>query len=477
MRALEEDMNDLHLSLDCGDSAEKSPSRKSSPSQEEDPSKQPGEDVTSHTLYLSRQSLKDIPDYALKCTELKNLYLEGNRMPSLPENMFTSLPNLVWLDLRNNQLTSIPADIGQHRCLKTLLLEGNPVTELPVELGNVITLRALSLRNCPVSFPSQDILQQGLAHILQFLRRKAVAQRPLSVHSTLPACWQSEASDMPVVERLPLSEVLQASVDVCEEANLSELHRFQELQQRIIQMERADLGCLTPEIQSPHHLRAAGGDRSHPLSSRRTQEMGGMFPALLPSDVQCWKRSEERRLAAMKELKEKQAMLEQRRKDEELLREWRNQARIMQERKIQEQKQDRRERLQRDENMKNTPYSADASYSERDSGEALSHKSHSDALNTLQRPQRSSSYHKETEKARVARDRDLEQRIRNHVQMMQERRRRPRGPPGVEAQAAAQEIEEVKQLQLELAERRRQRDLEYRFSAFTGESFSGLDNK
>ncbi|KAL7889808.1 hypothetical protein AOLI_G00020660 [Acnodon oligacanthus] len=477
MRALEEDMNDLHLSLDCGDSAEKSPSRKSSPSQEEDPSKQPGEDVTSHTLYLSRQSLKDIPGYALKCTELKNLYLEGNRMPSLPENMFTSLPNLVWLDLRNNQLTSIPADIGQHRCLKTLLLEGNPVTELPVELGNVITLRALSLRNCPVSFPSQDILQQGLAHILQFLRRKAVAQRPLSVHGTLTACWPSEASDMPVVERLPLSEVLQASVDLCEGANDSELHRFKELQQRMIQMERADLGYLTPEIQSPRHLRAAGGDRSRPLSTRGTQEMGGMFPALLPSDVQCWKRSEERRLAAMKELKEKQAMLEQRRKDEELLREWRNQARIMQERKILEQKQDRRERLQRDENMKNTPCSAGASYSERDSGEALSHKSHSDALNTLQRPQRSSSYQKETEEARVARDRDLEQRIRNHVQMMQERRRRPRGPHGVEAQAAAQEIEEVKQLQLELAERRRQRDLEYRFSAFTGESFSGLYNK
>ncbi|XP_036430485.1 leucine-rich repeat-containing protein 27-like [Colossoma macropomum] len=479
MRALEEDMNDLHLSLDCGDSAEKSPSRKSSPSQQEDPSKQPGEDVTSHTLYLSRQSLKDIPDYALKCTELKNLYLEGNRMPSLPENMFTSLPNLLWLDLRNNQLTSIPANIGQHRCLKTLLLEGNPVTELPVELGNVITLRALSLRNCPVSFPPQDVLQQGLAHILQFLRRKAVAQRPLSVHSTLPACRPSEvSSDMPAVERLPLSEVLQASMDLCEEADDSELHRFKELQQRMIQMERADLGYLTPEIQSPRHLRAAGGDRSHPLSTRRTQEMGRMFPALLPSDAQCWKRSEERRLAAMKELKEKQALLEQRRKDEELLREWRNQARIMQERKILEQKQDRRERLQRDENIKNTPYSADASYSERDGVEALSHELHSDALNALQRPQRSSSDHKETDEARAARDRDLEQRIRNHVQMMQERRRRPRGPPGEEeAQAAAQEIEEVKQLQLELAERRRQRDLEYRFTAFTGESFSGLYNK
>ena len=71
MRAPEKEMNDLHLSLNCGDSVEKLPSRNNSTSQEEDPSKQPSEDITSHTLYLSRQNLKDIPDYALKCSELK----------------------------------------------------------------------------------------------------------------------------------------------------------------------------------------------------------------------------------------------------------------------------------------------------------------------------------------------------------------------------------------------------------------------
>ncbi|KAK3554142.1 hypothetical protein QTP70_019074, partial [Hemibagrus guttatus] len=113
-----------------------------------------------------------------------NLYLEGNELSSLPDNLFSRLPHLLWLDLRNNQLICLPADIGQHRCLKTLLLEGNLITELPVELGNTITLRALSLRNCPISFPPQEVLQQGLAHILQFLRRTAMAQRPLSVHST-----------------------------------------------------------------------------------------------------------------------------------------------------------------------------------------------------------------------------------------------------------------------------------------------------
>lgn len=45
---------------------------------------------------------------------------------------------------------------------------------------------------------------------------------------------------------------------------------------------------------------------------------------------------------------------------------------------------------------------------------------------------------------REARDRELEQRIRTHVQMMQQRRRRPRGSPAEEAKAATQEMEEVK---------------------------------
>lgn len=51
----------------------------------------------------------------------KNLYLEGNELSSLPDNLFSSLPYLLWLDLRNNQLTCLPADIGQHRYSKNSL--------------------------------------------------------------------------------------------------------------------------------------------------------------------------------------------------------------------------------------------------------------------------------------------------------------------------------------------------------------------
>ncbi|XP_060782207.1 leucine-rich repeat-containing protein 27-like isoform X2 [Neoarius graeffei] len=406
-----------------------------------------------------RQKLKVIPDYVCKDTSLKNLYLEGNELSSLPDNLFSSLPHLLWLDLRNNQLTCLPADIGHHRRLKTLLLEGNPITELPVELGNMITLRALSLRNCPVSFPPQEVLQQGLTHILQFLRRTAVAQWPLSVHSA--------HMDMPAVEKLPLSEILQSSLDLSE-VDDNEVQHFKELRQQMIQMDRADLGHTTLVILPQHHLGAAEGTRSHrtrPPSIKRDKELTrGMFPELPPSDVQNWKRSEERRLAAMRELNEKQASLEQKRKNEELLQEWRNQAKIMQERKILEHKQDRSESHQKEECLKNAPNS---SSNPNNTGEALNNDSHSEAHNTQQSSLRTC---KEIEEAREARNRELEQHIRTHVQMMQQRRRRSRGPPAEEAKAVAQEMEEVKHLQVELAKRRQAKDPEYRLSAFTGES-------
>lgn len=46
---------------------------------------------------------------------LQYLYLEGNRLSDIPGSFFASLPGLLWLDLRNNQIASLPAQIGSHR--------------------------------------------------------------------------------------------------------------------------------------------------------------------------------------------------------------------------------------------------------------------------------------------------------------------------------------------------------------------------
>ncbi|XP_073690634.1 uncharacterized protein [Garra rufa] len=210
-------MSELHLSLDCEEGA--------------------GRSASADMLDMSRRALKSISASVLNMTHLKSLYLEGNEISSLPECFFSSLSSLVWLDVRNNLLTGLPAAIGQHRCLKTLLLEGNPISALPPELGHVISLKALSLRKCPLRFPPEDVVGRGLPAILHYLR----ASQLVSFVSH---------PEVPVVEKLRLSEL-----DQCEEDE-PEIQRFQELRRRMIQMERAELGSVgdggtrTPSIRN-----------------------------------------------------------------------------------------------------------------------------------------------------------------------------------------------------------------------------------
>ncbi|XP_051234573.1 leucine-rich repeat-containing protein 27-like isoform X2 [Dicentrarchus labrax] len=209
---------------------------------------------STETLCLSRTELKHVAQSILKNSKLKYLYLEGNQLSSIPDSLFISLPNLLWLDLRNNQITSLPAEIGSHRSLKTLLLEGNPISELPPELGNVITLKGLNLRDCPISFPPQHIVNQGLRSILQFLR-SAMAKRPVSMRKTPP--------ELPVVEKLQLSELMGSSMEEQDESvDEDELQRFKELKQKMILLDKAELGSVARGDGNPKSCRLAITKRS-----------------------------------------------------------------------------------------------------------------------------------------------------------------------------------------------------------------------
>lgn len=67
---MEEDLCDLHLSLDCGENALKSPSRGSARRGDDSSEHQMNHD-SSDIFYLSRQKLKVIPDYVRKYPPLK----------------------------------------------------------------------------------------------------------------------------------------------------------------------------------------------------------------------------------------------------------------------------------------------------------------------------------------------------------------------------------------------------------------------
>ncbi|CAB4019511.1 leucine-rich repeat-containing 27-like isoform X1, partial [Paramuricea clavata] len=117
--------------------------------------------LRSETLDLGAKCIYEIPNEILNLKHLESLHLESNYITELPEGFFEKLTNLKWLDLRNNRLTLLPASVGKHRSLRSLLLEGNSLTHLPCELGMTRSLCGLSLSGNPLEFPPPHIVQKG----------------------------------------------------------------------------------------------------------------------------------------------------------------------------------------------------------------------------------------------------------------------------------------------------------------------------
>ncbi len=91
------------------------------------------------------------------------------------------LPHIKWLDLRNNQLISIPNfGLGKHRSLQYLLLSRNRLQTLPFELGKVKTLSALNLDGNPLIHPPISIIKQGIKAIQHYLRDKLTSDQDSS---------------------------------------------------------------------------------------------------------------------------------------------------------------------------------------------------------------------------------------------------------------------------------------------------------
>src|SRR3990172_7829151 len=62
---------------------------------------------------------------------------------------FEELTNLQQLDLRQNQITEIPPEIGQLSNLQKLILDGNRITEIPLEIGQLSNLHWLDITGDP----------------------------------------------------------------------------------------------------------------------------------------------------------------------------------------------------------------------------------------------------------------------------------------------------------------------------------------
>ncbi|XP_048585417.1 leucine-rich repeat-containing protein 27 isoform X2 [Nematostella vectensis] len=147
------------------------------------------------TLDLNRKNLIEIPPKVLDLQHLEFLYLEGNYLTTLPETLFERLPNLKWLDLRNNHINEVPENLGAHRCLKNLLLEGNNIRTLPFELGFIKSLSGLNLASNPLENPPPQVVEKGTQEVLRFLREQFSDREKASGHCTQVKSLSASSSD------------------------------------------------------------------------------------------------------------------------------------------------------------------------------------------------------------------------------------------------------------------------------------------
>jgi len=122
---------------------------------------------------LALRRLPVLPESASKIgTHVTHLYLNGNKLKTLPADFFSEMQIMEYLDLRDNQLIEIPAGnpLANHKALKAILLQNNQLTTLPMELGNILTLTTVSFSGNPLTFPPPEVILYGCKAILLYLQ-------------------------------------------------------------------------------------------------------------------------------------------------------------------------------------------------------------------------------------------------------------------------------------------------------------------
>ncbi|XP_065504543.1 E3 ubiquitin-protein ligase LRSAM1 isoform X1 [Caloenas nicobarica] len=124
--------------------------------------------ITVKVLDLHDNQLASLPADIGQLTSLQVLNLERNLLKCLPQSI-GDLAQLQMLNVKGNKLKELPATVSGLRSLRTLDIRENVLQELPRVLAHVRTLETLTLDASSMTYPSADICSAGTEAIQQFL--------------------------------------------------------------------------------------------------------------------------------------------------------------------------------------------------------------------------------------------------------------------------------------------------------------------
>lgn len=99
--------------------------------------------------------LRVFPAQVFQLTRIQALIMSQNAFQYIPSELQDIKRSLTYLDLSDNCISKLPAEMGSLVKLRTLLLQHNKIIQLPEEMGNMESLETLKLHdNQIISLPS-----------------------------------------------------------------------------------------------------------------------------------------------------------------------------------------------------------------------------------------------------------------------------------------------------------------------------------
>ncbi|MBN3325797.1 ECM2 protein, partial [Atractosteus spatula] len=140
--------------------------------------------ISDVTLSCNNAKLTGIPPLSVR--GLKSLNLEGNAITTIPAEAFNGIPNLEWIDLSKNKITTAgihPQAFKNLKNLKRLNMDGNLLDQIPSDLPS--TLEEFKINENNLQSMDEDSLQESIQKEILYLDPTQRHLQMASSHFTL----------------------------------------------------------------------------------------------------------------------------------------------------------------------------------------------------------------------------------------------------------------------------------------------------